>query len=104
MNFFKILSIVSLISSWMAKSLEDGKITLREALELVGLLANALGLPLDFNPAEIKGLNFTEAANQPGGGAALDFPETSKIEEREDKPTGEAEGKIKIDPRTHDPG
>ena len=53
MNFFKILSIVSLISSWMAKALEDGKITLREALELIGLLAPALGLPLDFKIADV---------------------------------------------------
>jgi len=53
MNFFKILSIVSLISSWMAKALEDGKITLREALELIGLLAPALGLPLDFEIADV---------------------------------------------------
>ena len=55
MNFFKILSIVSLISSWMAKALEDGKITLREALELIGLLAPALGLPLDFEIADVLG-------------------------------------------------
>ena len=55
MNFFKILSIVSLISSWMAKALEDGKITLREALELIGLLAPALGLPLDFEIGAVLG-------------------------------------------------
>jgi len=60
MNFFKILSIVSLISSWMAKALEDGKITLREALELIGLLAESLGLPLDFNLADVKGVNWPE--------------------------------------------
>jgi len=60
MNFFKILSIVSLISSWMAKALEDGKITLREALELIGLLAGALGLPLDFSLADVKGMNWPE--------------------------------------------
>jgi len=55
MNFFKILSIISLISSWMAKALEDGKITLREALELIGLLAPALGLPLDFEIGAVLG-------------------------------------------------
>jgi len=62
MNFFKILSIISLISSWMKTALEDGKITLREALELIGLLAESLGLPLDFSLADIKGVNFPEAA------------------------------------------
>lgn len=55
MNFFKILGIISLISSWMGKALEDGKITLREALELIGLLAPALGLPLDFDIAVVMG-------------------------------------------------
>ena len=66
MNFFKILSIISLISSWMKTALEDGKITLREALELIGLLAESLGLPLDFSLADIKGLNFPEAEKPPG--------------------------------------
>ena len=69
MNFFKILGIISLISSWMKKALEDGKITLREALELIGLLAESLGLPLDFSLADIKGVNFPEAEKPPGEGA-----------------------------------
>lgn len=72
MNFFKILAIISLISSWMAKSLEDGKITLREALELVGLLAPRLGLPLDFEIAAVLGDvdPEKEAAITPGEGEA----------------------------------
>lgn len=68
MNFFKILSIISLITSWMKKALEDGKITMLEALDLIGLLAESLGLPLDFNIAEVKGLNFPEAEKTPGEG------------------------------------
>ncbi len=51
MNFFKILSIIGLISSWMKMALEDGKVTLREALELLELLAAQLGIPLDFDIA-----------------------------------------------------
>ena len=51
MNFFKILSIIGLISSWMKKALADGKVTLREALELLELLAAQLGIPLDFDIA-----------------------------------------------------
>ena len=55
MNFFKILSIISLISSWMSKALEDGKITLREALELIELLALNLDLKLDFSVDLVAG-------------------------------------------------
>jgi len=55
MNFFKMLSIFSLLSSWMKKSLEDGKITLREALELLELLATELDLPLDFKVGVVLG-------------------------------------------------
>ncbi len=51
MNFFKILAIIGLISSWMKRALEDGKVTLREALELLELLAAQLGIPLDFDVA-----------------------------------------------------
>jgi len=55
MNFFKVLAIISIISSWMTKALEDGRITLREALELIGLLAPKLGLPLDFEIGAVLG-------------------------------------------------
>lgn len=91
MDFFKILAIVGLISSWMTKSLEDGKITLAEALELISKLAGPLGLPLEFNIAEVIGGPEKEAAKLRGEGVTLDFPETSKIEEREDKPINEGE-------------
>jgi len=77
MNFFKILAIISLISSWMAKALEDGKITLREALELIGLLAPALGLPLDF---EI-GVVLDDAV--PRKEAAITLDEGEAAQERE---------------------
>ena len=77
MNFFKILAIISLISSWMAKALEDGKITLREALELIGLLAPALGLPLDF---EI-GVVLDDA--EPEKKAAITLDEGEAAQERE---------------------
>ena len=62
MNFFKILAIISLISSWMNKALEDGKITLAEALDLISKLAGPLGLPLEFDVAEIIGGPEKEAA------------------------------------------
>jgi len=62
MNFFKILAIISLISSWMSKALEDGRITLAEALDLISKLAGPLGLPLAFDVAEIIGGPEKEAA------------------------------------------
>lgn len=55
MNFFKILAIIGLLSSWMKKALADGRITLREALELVELLALELNLPLDFKVGIVLG-------------------------------------------------
>jgi len=68
MNFFKILSIISLISSWMNKALEDGKITLAEALELISMLAGPLGLPLEFNVADVLGEPEKEADVSPDEG------------------------------------
>lgn len=70
MNFFKILSIIGLISSWMKKALEDGKITLREALDLIALLAESLSLPLDFDVSGVMGEPEKEAAITPGEGEA----------------------------------
>jgi len=72
MNFFKIMAIISLISSWMNKSLEDGKITLAEALELISMLAGPLGLPLEFDVAEIVGGSEKKAAITLDEGAAKD--------------------------------
>lgn len=80
MNFFKILSIISLISSWMSKALEDGRITLREALELIGLLAPALGLPLDFEIGAVLG----DAA--PEKEAAIDGGEGDEVRAKHQHP------------------
>jgi len=66
----------------MAKALEDGKITLREALELIGLLAPALGLPLDFEIGAVLGDTAPEKeADALSGGDLADReidPETHK--------------------------
>ena len=80
MNFFKILAIIGLISSWMTKSLEDGKITLAEALDLISKLAGPLGLPLEFNVAEVIGGPEKEADDTPDDGALAQEvdPETGR--------------------------
>lgn len=41
---FKIFTIFGIVSSWAAKALEDGRVTLTEAVELATLLAGALGI------------------------------------------------------------
>jgi len=43
---FKIFMIFGIVSSWAAKALADGKVTLVEAVELATLLAGALGITL----------------------------------------------------------
>lgn len=43
---FKIFMIFGIVSSWAAKALADGKVTLVEAVELATQLAGALGITL----------------------------------------------------------
>lgn len=95
MNWFKILSIISLISSWLKKSMEDGRITLEESLDLIELLAGALSLPLDFDVAGVMGGPEKEAAIAPDEGAAPDVPETAKITDSEDEPSSTDEAAFK---------
>ena len=83
MNFFKMLSIFALLSSWMKKALADGRITLREALELLELLAKELGLPLDFEVGIVLG----DAEPEKEAAITLD----------------EGEANREIDPETHRP-
>jgi len=46
---FKIFTIFGLVSSWAAKALADGKVTLTEAVELATILAGVLGVTLAIN-------------------------------------------------------
>lgn len=86
MNFFKILMIINLISSWMKKALEDGKITLDEALDLISMLAEQLGLTLEFNVADVLAGPEKKAAITPDESATLEFPETSEVKDTTDAP------------------
>jgi hypothetical protein len=41
----KIFSIFGIVSTWAAKALDDNKVTLREAVDLVVPIAAVLGVP-----------------------------------------------------------
>lgn len=45
-SIFKIFMIFGIVSSWAAKALADGKITIIEAVELATKLAGVLGITL----------------------------------------------------------
>lgn len=48
-NFLKALQIMGLISSWSVTALEDGKVTAKEALELIEGACSILGVPLELD-------------------------------------------------------
>ena len=45
--FFKALRIMGIVTDWSSKALEDGKITLPEAVDLAVRIAKALDIPTD---------------------------------------------------------
>lgn len=51
---FKVIQMVSAVSAWAAKALEDGKVTKAEAEELINTLCGILGVPfeVDLTPGE----------------------------------------------------
>lgn len=53
-SFFSIFKIFGAVSAWAQKSFDDGKVTIREAVELAEIIAEVLGVPLeiDFTPDE----------------------------------------------------
>lgn len=46
-NYFKVLGLVGLLASELTKAAEDGKITVDEAITIIGKLCAVLGLELD---------------------------------------------------------
>lgn len=46
--FFKALRIMGIVTEWSTKALEDGKITLDEAADLAGRIADVLGISTEF--------------------------------------------------------
>lgn len=46
---WKALQIVTTVSAWSQKALDDGKVTLTEATELATDLCGVLGIPLEID-------------------------------------------------------
>jgi len=51
-SIFKIFMVFGIVSTWAAKALENGKITLLEGADLAGRLGAALGIPTDLTIPE----------------------------------------------------
>ncbi len=54
MSFLKIFRIFGAVSNWAEKSLEDGKITIQETVDLAESVAEILGIPLEIDYAPPK--------------------------------------------------
>lgn len=52
LNFFKALTLLSVVAKWSQKALVDNKITITEALDLVQQIAPILGVPLSIDLPE----------------------------------------------------
>ena len=51
-SIFKIFVVFGIVSSWAAKALEDGKISIKEAADLATQLGAALGIPTELTVPE----------------------------------------------------
>ena len=49
LSIFKIFAIFGVVSMWAKKAFADGKISIREGIELVAELATVLGIPLEWD-------------------------------------------------------
>ncbi len=48
MNYlFKVIRIMGIVTDWTSKALEDGKITIQEAVDLAVRIAEVLNIPTD---------------------------------------------------------
>jgi len=45
--FFKALRVMGIVTDWTSKALDDGKVTLQEAVDLAVRIAEVLGIPTD---------------------------------------------------------
>lgn len=56
-SVFTIISLIVTVSTWLMRSMEDGKITLQEVLELLAIIAQTTGLPLEKEIISLKDKN-----------------------------------------------
>lgn len=54
MPWFKIFKALLIVSAWTKGALKDGKITVKEAFDLIFKLAELLGLPTEFDLYQLK--------------------------------------------------
>lgn len=50
--FFKALQIMGIAADWSAKALEDGKVTIDEAIDLAKRVCDVLDIPLEIELPE----------------------------------------------------
>lgn len=61
-TFFKGLQLMAEVSNWSEKALADGKVTLREAVDLVERVAPILGIPVEI---DFSTLDFEAGSHSP---------------------------------------
>ena len=52
-SFLKVFAIFAIVSGWVKKAFADGKVSVKEGLELVTQLAEALEIPLEWDIPEV---------------------------------------------------
>ena len=61
-SIFKIFQIFGIVSNWANKALADGKITLKEAVDLAAQIAEILGVTIEIDiPTEMKEMSSGES-------------------------------------------
>ena len=52
LSIFKVFAIFGIVSAWAKKAFADGKVSIREGIELVVELTELLGIPLEWDVPE----------------------------------------------------
>ncbi len=53
--FLKALQIMGVVSGWSVKALEDGRVTMKEGIELVQEICKILGVPTEIDLSILDG-------------------------------------------------
>lgn len=54
-SIFLIMQVFGIVSAWLEKAMQDGRITILEAVELVTQLALLIGVPTDIDTSALLG-------------------------------------------------
>jgi len=55
-SFFKIFAVLGIINNWLMAAMADGKVTVREGLELIEQLCSMLGIDFDKEGVDVDKL------------------------------------------------